>query len=430
MRRLMALFSLLAASASPVAGQASSAEGEPAAEAAAPTIAFEGGRWFDGNGFAPAQWYAVGGRLTATRPARIDVRINLKGRYLLPPLADAHNHDMQNPRFGAVSAAKNLRVGVFYSLQMCSKPETRNGFDALFNHPGTMDVIHTDACISSSDGHPLGISLASDRQMGLEPDVDAARAGYDPIDSPAELDRRWAEIAARKPGIIKIILVNSEHRDRDAADPKMFGFLGLAPELAQPIVERAKASGIRVAAHADSAADFAVAVAAGADIIAHLPGYRIAPGMGIDDYRLSDAAIAEAARRGTKLITTAAVASYDFGREPKNKAPIQAMQRDNLSRLRAAGVPLVIGSDMVMGTVVDEILYLDALGLMPRAELLRLATLDTPRTLFPGRAIGAFAEGQEASLVAYEADPIAALDTLRRPRLRIKRGALLAEPAN
>ncbi|MDZ3832262.1 MAG: amidohydrolase family protein [Sphingopyxis sp.] len=425
MRRLTALFPLLLAAAAVPAAALHTPESAPTG----PSIAFEGGRWFDGQNFVPAQWYAVEGRLTSTRPERIDVRIDLNGRFLLPPLADAHNHDMQNPHFGAISAIKNLRMGVFYSLQMCSTPDSRNGFAALFNHPGTIDVVHTDACISSSDGHPLGIALASDREMGLEPDINAARAGYDPIDSLAELDRRWPDIAARKPAIIKIILVNSENRQRDAADPKMFGFLGLPAELARPIVERAKAAGIRVAAHADSAADFAAAVAAGADLIAHLPGYRIAPGMKIDAYRLSDAAIAAARRQGTKVITTTAVAAYDFGPRPEHKAPIQAMQAENLWRLHSAGVQLVIGSDMVMGTAVDEILYLDALKLMPRAQLLRLATDDTPATIFPGRAIGTFAEGHEASLIAYDANPIDDLTALRRPAIRVKAGAILADPA-
>ena len=427
MRCLLPFLPILLAT-TPAAALTATDSAPPAPAASNPTVAFDGGHWFDGRSFVRAQWYSVGGRLTATKPARIDVRVNLDGRYLLPPLADAHNHDMQNAHFGAISMAKNLRAGVFYSLQMCSKPSDRGGFAAFLNTPGTIDVLHSDACISSSDGHPLGIALASDRQMGIEPDVAAARAGYDPVDSLADLDRLWPEIAAREPRIIKVILVNSEHRARDAADPALFGFLGLSPELIAPIVERARAAGIRVAAHADSAADFAVAVNAGVDIIAHLPGYRIARGMTIDAYRLSDAAIAEAKRRGTTIITTAAVASYDYDHRPEHKAPLRAMQAENLSRLRRAGVALAIGSDMVMGTVVDEIVYLDDLKLMSRAELLRLATSTTPAMIFPGQPIGAFAEGHDASLIAYDRNPLDEIGILRQPALRIKKGAILADP--
>ena len=81
-----------------------------------------------------------------------------------------------------------------------------------------------------------------------------------------------------------------------------------------------------------------------------------------------------------------------------------------------------------MGTVVDEILYLDSLGVMPRAELLRRATADTARLMFPGRAIGVFREGAEASLVAYDSDPIEAIEILRQPRILIKDGSVLAAP--
>jgi hypothetical protein len=46
--------------------------------------------------------------------------------------------------------------------------------------------------------------------------------------------------------------------------------------------------------------------------------------------------------------------------------------------------------------------------------------------LFPGRRIGTFGEGAEASLVALEVDPLKDLSALRRPRLAIKQSELLS----
>jgi len=353
--------------------------------------------------------------------------MDLADRWIMPPLVEAHNHDAQNARLAPISNAKNLREGVFYSVQMCSRPDQRAEFAGFLNQPATMDVAYADACISSSDGHPLGIALASMRQANMEMSVDEVRRGYDPVDTIADVDRLWPQILERRPSLIKIILINSERRAQDRANAELFGFLGLDPALAAPIVARAHAAGIRVVAHADSAADFEIAVRAGVDIVAHLPGYRIAPGMTADSYRLSDAVIAEAARRGTTVITTAVAATHDMRRRPQNADALRAMQIDNLRRLRAAGVTLAIGSDAVMGTVVDEVLYLDGLGLMPRAELLRRATADTARAMFPGRAIGVFAEGAEASLIAFDQDPTIDLAVLRSPRLRVKEGALLTD---
>lgn len=392
-----------------------------------PNIVFAGGRWFDGATFAPATWYSVGGRFTATRPERVDVTIDLTGRYVLPPFADAHNHDAQNPRMAPFANDKNLRQGVFYSVQMCSRPDQRQDFAGFFGRPTTLDVLYADACISGSDGHPLGIALASMRQAGMTLSVEEMRRGYDPVDTMADLDRLWPEIVARRPALIKLILINSERRAEDRTNPELFGYLGLDPALVAPIVARAHAAGIRVAAHADSAADFEIAVQAGADIVAHLPGYRIADGMAVPGYRIPDAAIAEAARRGTIVITTASAASHHLRRHPEDAEALRAMQVENLTRLRAAGVPLAIGSDAVMGTVIDEVVYLDELAVMPRAELLRRATMETPRAIFPARTIGAFREGAEASLVAFDGDPLADLGVLRSPRLRVKQGAILAD---
>jgi len=393
-----------------------------------PALALSGGLWFDGEGFARADWYAVDGRLTRTRPARIDATLDLSGRYVLPPLVEAHNHDLQNARFAAVSIGKNLRQGVFHSVQMCSRNRADGDFAALLNTPGTIDVIYADACISASDGHPLGMVLASAREAGMTETPESARRYYDPVDTLADLDRLWPEIAARRPTLIKIILVNSERQAANRADPATFGYRGLDPALVAPIVTRAHEAGIRVAAHVDSAADFATAVAAGVDIIAHLPGYRFATGLGAADYRIDEAPIAEAARRGTIVVTTTGVAQFWTRRAtPEVVAAVRATQIDNLRRLRAAGVMLAIGSDNVMGTVVDEILYLDALRIMPRAELLRRATIDTAEAMFPGREIGAFREGGEASLIAFDVNPLEFPEALRTPVLRVRRGSLLSQ---
>jgi len=429
--RLALTLACLALAATPALAHESqsTAPARPAAAAAPmPTLAFRGGRWFDGTRFVPARWYSVDGRLTRTRPARIDATIELGDRYVLPPLVEAHSHDMQNGRFAAISNGKNLRAGVFYSVQMCSRPDQRQDFAGFFGQSASVDVLYADACISSGDGHPLGMILSSAREAGMTVTPEDGRRFYDPIDTLADLDRLWPQILARRPRLIKFIMINGDRRERDRGNARLFGYLGLDPALAAPLVERAHRAGIRVVAHADSASDFATAVAAGVDILAHLPGYRIADGMSAADYRIADAVIAEAARRNIVVITTAGISASHVQRNPGNAEPLRAMQIENLTRLRAAGVTLAIGSDNVMGTVVDEIVYLDGLGVMPRAELLRRATADTARAMFPDRAIGSFQEGADASLVAYDADPLQSIETLRSPRILIKNGSLLGRP--
>ncbi len=390
-----------------------------------PTMAFVEGLWFDGTTFTPAQRYIVEGRLTAEAPSRVDVVVDLQGRFVLPGLIDAHNHNLQNGAFGAISNQRSIRAGVYHSVQMCSRPDKRMGFAGFLNRPGSVEVLYADACLSASDGHPLGIALASAAHAGEEMSADEGRAGYDPVDSIEDLDRLWPSILERSPGLIKIILINSERRDAERRNPANFGFLGLEPAVAREIVRRAQAADIRVAAHVDSAGDFSLAVAMGVDLIAHLPGYRLAPGMGPEDYRIAQADIAEALRNGAAVITTAGAARHDMARNPENADALRSVQIDNLSRLIAAGVPLVIGSDDVMGSVIDEIVYLDALGVMPRADLLRAATEDTARIIYPGRTLGGFIEGGEATFNIYDDNPLDDLESLRSPVIGVHQGVIL-----
>lgn len=386
-----------------------------------------GGRWFDGERFVTDDWYVVDGRFTAARPARIDATLNLADRYILPPFAEAHNHDLQNAFTASMNAQAYLDRGVFYSAQLCSMPEETRGYRGLLANTTSVDVLFAGGCISASDGHPLGIALASYKAEGMPVEPDAIRnKGYWSIDSRAELDARWDAIAADKPKLIKVILIDSANHAANRKRPELFGFNGLDPALVPEIVARANAIGARVAAHVDTASDFDAAVRGGVDIIAHLPGYRIAKGHAIADYRLSDAAIAEAARRGVLVTPTVAVARHHLRANPGHSDAIMANHADNIRRLRTSGVTLILGSDLFGGSVLDEVEAIDALGIMPRTELLRIATSDTARAIFPDRRIGAIEEGAEASFIALDGDPLTDLTAIRRVRAAVKQGNLLA----
>jgi hypothetical protein len=405
-------------------------QGAPAAAASelpAPNLHLKGGLWFDGAKFRRMEWYSVGGKLTARRPARVDATVDLSGRHVIPPLAEAHNHDLQSAWAAPRSNRAYLSRGIFYSGQMGASPDDIRPFRGLLGTPGSVDAAFAEALISASDGHPLGMALDSYKAAGMEKKPEEIRdRAYWAVDSVADLEARWERIAAAKPKLIKIMLIDSANYEANRKNSALFGKNGLDPALVPEIVRRARGIGARVIAHAETADDFTRAVAGGADIIAHLPGYKIGKGKSPADYRLADAAIAEAARRGVTVITTTAVSRFAIKQSPDLAAPINGNYADNIGRLRAAGVPIAFGSDDFEGSVLDEIETVDRLKVIPRADLLRIATQDTPRLLFPDRRIGAFAEGAEASLVALEGNPIEDISVLRRPRLAIKQGELLA----
>jgi imidazolonepropionase-like amidohydrolase len=108
---------------------------------------------------------------------------------------------------------------------------------------------------------------------------------------------------------------------------------------------------------------------------------------------------------------------------------MREVQRSNLARLQAAGVPLLIGSDVFIATARAELHSLEDLGL-DRATVLRLATQVTPRALFPGRKLGCFESGCEASFLLLGGDPMADLAQVDMPLLRVKQGRLLTRLAD
>lgn len=421
------LFALFAASLSTMscANEMASAtpdRTEPTTIARGPSFHFVGGRWFDGTRFLAA----VDGRLTSKRPSRVDVTIDLKGRYVVPPFIEAHNHDLQNSWNAGRTAAAYMTKGIFYSAQLCTMPSDVAGFRSFLGTTAAPDTLYADGCLSSSDGHPLGVALAGAKQAGMTRTADDIRdKHYWAIDTIAELDAKWPMIAEAQPKLIKVILIDSPNYTNNRKSSKLFGFNGIDPALVPEIVRRARAIESRVAAHVDAAADFANAVSAGVDIVAHLPGYRIAAGKTVADYRITDEAIAEAAKRRIAVITTTAASRYDIARNPDHTTMIRASYLDNIRRLQAAGVVLLIGSDVYEGSVLDEVESLDALNAIPRAELLRALTMTNARVLFPDRNIGQFGEGAEASLVALPGNPLTDLSMLRRPALLVKRGAIV-----
>jgi imidazolonepropionase-like amidohydrolase len=413
--------------AHPAADTAPAVAPAEARRPAPPTLAIEHARWFDGQRFVPGTWYVVDGKFTRQRPARVDVRIDGRGRYALPPYADAHNHTLQGSWMATRQAAALVRSGVFYSAQLCANPAHTADFRGLMGQAGLPDVLYATACLSASDGHPLALFLHFAKEAGqAEPDPEEGRRMFVPVDDTSQLEKAWDAVLAGQPDLVKVILVDSAHHAERKGRPELMGKNGLDPALVPEVVRRAHTAKLRVVVHADTAADLKVAVEAGADLIAHLPGYHFDKRLTPADYRIDDATIARMARQGVPLIATASVPATMIQLQGEELVAVQAVQRDNLGRLRQAGVRLLIGSDNPFGGPLDEVAYLDALRLIPRAELLDSLTRHTPRTLFPGRAIGQFAEGAEASLLLLDADPLQDLAALQRIRLRIKQGSLLA----
>ncbi|HKG21751.1 MAG TPA: amidohydrolase family protein, partial [Blastocatellia bacterium] len=216
-------------------------------------------------------------------------------------------------------------------------------------------------------------------------------------------------IKAGKPDFIKVYLEYSEEYQARKDDPRYFGKKGLDPALLPRIVARAHADGLRVAAHIDTAADFHNAVAAGVDIIAHLPLARIA-----------DADARMAASRKTVVVTT--TMSH---RKTDHVSGLDDINRHNLRLLRGAGVMLAVGTDDNSRTALAEAENLHRLGVFDNLTLVRLWSEASAQAIFPRRKIGLLKEGYEASFLALEGNPADDFSHVKRIAFRFKQGHVI-----
>lgn len=380
-------------------------------------------RWFDGHQLQRGNLYVENGVFVARKPAQVNRKMDLRGQQvLINPLAEAHNHNLQTAWGWGQYADQYIDEGVLYAAMLCGDPAGVAEVRPLAAGPAAPEVSFVTACITSPDGYPLAAVLP-------QPSAEAAAAQNQIVlvDSPEQARAQWPAIKARGGAWLRVVLAHSE-RPELREQPAQFGHLGLRPDTATELTRLAHADGLRVVAHVETAADFEAALAAGVDAIAHLPGYANTTDDPPERFLISEAAAAQAARQHTAVITTTAATAL-FKLDAAALAAMREVQRANLARLQAAGVPLLIGSDVFIGTARAELHALDGLGL-DRATLLRLATQDTPRALFPGRRLGCFQPGCEASFLVLGGDPLADLAQIDMPLLRVKQGRLLTRLAD
>lgn len=412
-------------------GQTVAAQGE-----AGVGTAYLNGRWFDGKEFRPATFYVVDGHLTRRRPARIETTLDLRGRYVIPPFGDAHQHIFNDAGTVAAETGAFLGSGVFYVMVQDSIGAVPAFVRERVNRPAGVDVVYTTAPLIGP-GHGLidyfeSLRSADEKENGS--DGPAQELYFAAADRDA-LARQWPRVLELNPHFIKVIVAFSEvdakrrGDERYYTDPALLmARPGLPPGLLPEVVERAHRAGRRVSVHVETAADFRLAVAAGADLIAHLPGWHVGPTAGFegDPYKpwlITDADARAAAEAGTAVITT--VYPKPFFDNEKLADTFRHVQRENLRRLRDAGAVVAIGSDNPEAGVLGEAERIAGLGVFDNLKMIEMLTATTPRAIFPKRRIGRLEEGFEASFLVLEKNPLEDLAALRETVLIVKQGRVL-----
>ncbi len=347
---------------------------------AEPSYRFDKAFWFDGQRFIKRTMYATERRLQLTPPAKVDHVVDLGGAFVIPPLCEAHNHNLGSDYENRQKIERYLADGVFYVKMLSNVPRETGVVRHTYNHPGSVDVAFANGGITGSGGHPIKLReqfLQQGIYEGFTRETLRDHA-YFVVDTAADLEAKWPLVLQFRPDFIKAILVHSEEYAKRRDDERYFGAKGLDPQVLPLLVKRAHEARLRISVHVNSAEDFHVAVAAGVDEIAHLPGSRT-----VEHIESADAA--RARQQDITVVTTAVLIERQKERDPALHASLRRAQIDNLRLLRDAGVTLAIGSDEYDDTSVGEVRHLRSLGVFENLELLRMWTLNCARTVFPER---------------------------------------------
>jgi imidazolonepropionase-like amidohydrolase len=404
---------------------ASGASSQPAQTSGQPpNTALVNGRWFNGQSFEPRTVYSVDGKFTSEKPERVERTLDLTGLWIIAPYADAHNHSIGTGFVDKDQAAVHhyLADGVFYAKMQANVPINDEFKKRIgLNQPDSVDVMLAQELITASHSHPAELAdiffFPNVYLPGITKETMKNAPTIGPVDKVEDLERKWPAILAQRPDFIKAVLIYSDEYEKRKNDS---GWVhALDPRVLDRIVEKAHAAHLRVSVHVNTAADFHNALMAGADEIAHLPLTAVTP--------ISEEDVELAAKRGVVVDTTCAIVPTlpPFFLPTEDREQVLKIQRTNLKLLHEHGVRLAIGTDSPADTSRGEVDYLRGLKVFDDLTLLKMWTETTPQTIFPGRKIGSFQDGYEASFLALEGNPLEDWTHTRRIRVRFKQGFVI-----
>ncbi len=339
------------------------------------------------------------GKVAAAEGAAV---IDLKGKWLLPGLIDAHAHisDLAAARVAlqsGVTTARNLGVNNFFDI----------GVREL-NHAGASDL--PDIVAAGYHVRPRPAELLFVDIPKLADLMGKQVSGADNL-------RRIVRAQIER-GVNVIKILTTERAGLPDTDPRKRVF---SDEEIVAIVDEARKSGIYVTAHAHGDEGAYAAVKAGVRSIEH-------------GTYIGDQTLALMKERGTYLVPTIATVAdlIEPGGDYDN--PILAIRgRHMLPRVRETaakawkmGIKIVAGSDTGYSPLSNrrmphEVIELVEIG-MPPMEAIKAATSVSAELLGVGQRTGSIKPGFEADFIAIERDPLSNIKNLQDILLVINNG--------
>ncbi len=394
------------------------------AQSAGKTYEFRNGQWYNGKGFATATWYTTNGVLSKKAPAKIDSIIDLEGRWVVPPMGDAHCSSVTENPSASNTLNQYLGEGVFYLQMLGNTQEGRAATAPLLNKASAPDAVFANGVITCTLGYPFleyegpankikNPSQWGERYAELKTSQKMLGNGYWFIDNKVALEANWDKIKMQNPGVISIYLMDAQNNGGKEGK-------GLSAEVAKLVIKKAHKSGLRVFAHVETAEDLRLGLKLGVDGFANLPGHNW-DGVGDSNkFELSAADIKTLVKKKIPLVLL-----LSHAQAAANRAAVQGFHKKTLKSLLDANVIVAMGSDDPQRTLRMELNYWFGLGELDDARTLKVLCENTPRAIFPNRKIGKIENGYEASFLVLTDNPLTNVLKARVQAFKVKNGVLL-----
>ena len=392
------------------------------------------GTLFDGTGADPVhdavvlvndgRITAVGAAATTSVPAGAEV-VDLRDRFVMPGLVDAHSHISIVPGMGD-------QIG---QLRQPAVPQalraTANLRRDLFAGTTTMRVMSEESFLDLDVREAIGAGvipgprlLCGTRGITASNGHGRAHSAFDGID---EIRRGVRENFHRGADHVKIFMTGGvastgpsdmgPHSSR-TPNPSLTTCVYTREEI-RAAVEEAARVGKYAAAHAHGGPGLTMSVEEGVSTIEH-------GALATDD----DIALMK--ERGAWLVCTFSIFLHPNGIEQgdgKNPAIMDKMRwarrvvDENFPRHLATGVRFALGTDAVHGQMPFEMATLVRLGVSPTDALLA-ATRWGAEACRVQEQVGSLEVGKRADLIAIEGDPLKDITAMRRVTAVMKDGVI------
>ena len=405
------------------------------ADVSGQTVIYAGASVWNGSDFERKDVAVRDGVFIDAGQVEGDFRIiDVSGKYITPPYANAHHHITNaNDETGW----EFLKDGVFYVWNPNLISTAWNTSDAdYYARKDTYDVKTSMGGVTEPGGHPEKLyvkTLAKYVYRGFTYD-DFYQAAFHYGRNEAEIEATLDLLVSQGAQFIKAMLLWSEEYDLRRDNDTYYGLKGLSPNNFSYLVKAAHKRNLTVFAHIQTRYDAIIAVAAGADMLGHLPAYS--PPMNEQEFEqiaLTEADTITIAAANVPSVPTYVISAYHYQYTEKegnlNKPWMDRhymIQAENLRKLATAGATILTGTDGP-AAIYDEVNHWVDIGGLTASQALT-SVYKTSRYLFPNRKIGKIEPGFEADFLVMSKSPADDINHLSAIEMRIKGGQLIKAP--